>query len=165
MEPLSISRTFRNIRGTFVALRQLVGTFLGIFKNFPGPPHGFFILGTGASDPWVHQNLHVLNGISLIALTDIVYIFSYPLFNTLLFIQRWYFYSFKELRNRFQGMDSASLCSLAGRYHNPIPTLFLVPIDCYKIPTQMPMHMDRIAYLVFLITRLESVDFMFFNKA
>jgi hypothetical protein len=29
--------------------------------------------------------------------------------------------TFKEPRNRFQGIDSASLCSLAGRYNNPIP--------------------------------------------
>jgi hypothetical protein len=41
-----------------------------------------------------------------------------------------------EPRNRFQGMNSASLCSLAGRYYNPIPTRFLVPIDCLKIPAQ-----------------------------
>ncbi len=26
------------------------------------------------------------------------------------------------------------LCSLAGRYYNPIPTRFLAPIDCLKIP-------------------------------
>ncbi len=39
-----------------------------------------------------------------------------------------------ELRNRFQGMNSASLCSLAGQYHNPLPTRFLAPIDCLKIP-------------------------------
>jgi hypothetical protein len=39
-----------------------------------------------------------------------------------------------ELRNRFQGMNSASLCSLAGRYDNPIPPRFLAPIDCLKIP-------------------------------
>jgi hypothetical protein len=31
-------------------------------------------------------------------------------------------------------MNSASLCSLAGRYDNPIPTRFLAPIDCLKIP-------------------------------
>jgi hypothetical protein len=31
-------------------------------------------------------------------------------------------------------MDSASLCSLAGRYDNPIPTRCLAPIDCSKIP-------------------------------
>ncbi len=31
-------------------------------------------------------------------------------------------------------MNSASLYSLAGRYDNPIPTLFLAPIDCLKIP-------------------------------
>jgi hypothetical protein len=39
-----------------------------------------------------------------------------------------------EPRNRFQWMNSASLCSLAGRYDNPIPTRFLAPIDCLKIP-------------------------------
>ncbi len=39
-------------------------------------------------------------------------------------------------RNRFQGMNSASLCSLAGRYNNPIPPRFLAPIDSLKIPAQ-----------------------------
>ncbi len=37
-------------------------------------------------------------------------------------------------RNRFQGMNSASLCSLAGRYDNPIPPRFLAPKDSLKIP-------------------------------
>jgi hypothetical protein len=37
-------------------------------------------------------------------------------------------------RNRFQGNSSASLCSLAVRYDNPIPTRFLALIDCLKIP-------------------------------
>ncbi len=41
-----------------------------------------------------------------------------------------------EPRNRFQGMNSARLCSLAGRYDNPIPTLCLAPIDFLKIPAQ-----------------------------
>jgi hypothetical protein len=45
-----------------------------------------------------------------------------------------YFLTFMEPRNRFQGMNSASLSSLAGRYDNPIPTRFLAPIDCLKIP-------------------------------
>ncbi len=45
-----------------------------------------------------------------------------------------YFQTFMEPRNRFQGMNSASLCSLAGRYGNPIPIRFLAPIDCLKIP-------------------------------
>jgi hypothetical protein len=31
-------------------------------------------------------------------------------------------------------MKSASLCSLAGRYDNPIPAGFLAPIDFLKIP-------------------------------
>jgi hypothetical protein len=47
---------------------------------------------------------------------------------------RWYFKTFKEPRNRFQGIDSAKLCSLMGRYDNPIPTRFLAPIGCSKIP-------------------------------
>jgi hypothetical protein len=33
-------------------------------------------------------------------------------------------------------MNSAVLCSLAGRYDNPIPTRFLAPIGCLKIPAQ-----------------------------
>jgi hypothetical protein len=41
-----------------------------------------------------------------------------------------------EPRNGFQGINSASLCSLAGRYDNPIPTRCLAPIDFLKIPAQ-----------------------------
>ncbi len=33
-----------------------------------------------------------------------------------------------------QGINSASLCSLAGRYYNPIPPRFLALIDSLKIP-------------------------------
>ncbi len=40
-------------------------------------------------------------------------------------------------RNRFQGMNSASLCSLAGRYDNPLPPRFLAPIDSLKIPARL----------------------------
>jgi hypothetical protein len=36
-------------------------------------------------------------------------------------------------KNRFQGINSASLCSLTGRYDNPIPTRCLAPIDYLKI--------------------------------
>jgi hypothetical protein len=42
---------------------------------------------------------------------------------------------FKEPKNRFQGANSPRLCSLARRYDNHIPTRFLAPIDCLKIPT------------------------------
>jgi hypothetical protein len=45
-----------------------------------------------------------------------------------------YFLTFMDPRNRFQGMNSARLCSLAGRYDNPILTRFLAPIECLKIP-------------------------------
>jgi hypothetical protein len=34
------------------------------------------------------------------------------------------------------GIDSASLCSRAGRYDKPIPTRFLAPVDCSQIPAQ-----------------------------
>jgi hypothetical protein len=40
------------------------------------------------------------------------------------------FLTFKEPRNRFQGINSASPCSLAGRYDSPISTRFLAPLDC-----------------------------------
>jgi hypothetical protein len=47
-------------------------------------------------------------------------------------------------RNRFQGLNSASLCcSLAGRYDNPIPTRCLAPIDCLKIPALSKDEMSR----------------------
>ncbi len=39
-----------------------------------------------------------------------------------------------EPRNRFRGINSARLCSLAGRYDNPIHTRFLTIINCLKIP-------------------------------
>ncbi len=41
-----------------------------------------------------------------------------------------------EPKNRFQGITSASLCSLAGRCDNLIPTQFLALIDCLKFPAQ-----------------------------
>ncbi len=41
-----------------------------------------------------------------------------------------------EPRNLIQGIDSASLCSQAGRYDNPIPIRFLAPRDCLKIRAQ-----------------------------
>ncbi len=43
-----------------------------------------------------------------------------------------YFLTFNEPKNRFQGIDSPSQCSLAGRYNNHIPTQFLAPLGCYK---------------------------------
>jgi hypothetical protein len=52
------------------------------------------------------------------------------------YVQSPYFYTFRKPRNRFQGRNSASLCSLTGRYVNPIPPRFLAPIDSLKIPAQ-----------------------------
>ncbi len=39
---------------------------------------------------------------------------------------------FPASRNRFQGINSASLCSLAWRYDNPISTRFLAPHRLFK---------------------------------
>jgi hypothetical protein len=46
---------------------------------------------------------------------------------------------FKLLRSL--GINSVCSCSLAGRYNNPIPTRFLAPIDCLKIPAQGVWHL------------------------
>ncbi len=35
------------------------------------------------------------------------------------------------------GIDSACLCSMAGRYHNPNHSRFLAPTDCLKTPAQI----------------------------
>ncbi len=43
------------------------------------------------------------------------------------------------------------LCSLVGRYDNPIPTRFLAPINCLKIPAQFNPH-----FLLFLSQRVSS---------
>ncbi len=44
------------------------------------------------------------------------------------------FLNFLGPKNRFQGINSASVCSLAGRYDNPIPTPPPPPRDSLKIP-------------------------------
>ncbi len=47
------------------------------------------------------------------------------------------FQTFQEPKNRFQGTNSTRLHSLVGQYDNPVPTRFLAPVDCIKIPTQL----------------------------
>ncbi len=54
-----------------------------------------------------------------------------------------------EPRNRFQGKNSASLCSLAGRNDNPIPTQFLAPIDWLKIPAPVLQQEDFLSLVKF----------------
>ncbi len=49
---------------------------------------------------------------------------------------------FKRPRNRFQGMNFASLCSLAGRYDNPLPLRFLAPID-FKNSSSDPITLSE----------------------
>ncbi len=38
------------------------------------------------------------------------------------------------------GINSASLCSLAGQYDNPISTRLLAPINCSKILVPIPRN-------------------------
>jgi hypothetical protein len=50
-------------------------------------------------------------------------------------------------------MNSASLCSLAGRYDNHIPTWFLAPIkDCLKIPALYLLYLNAEPIFVNLLT-------------
>jgi hypothetical protein len=47
-------------------------------------------------------------------------------------------------RNRFQGINSASICSLAGRrYDIHIPTRFLAPIDWWKFQDGLQISLRR----------------------
>ncbi len=43
-------------------------------------------------------------------------------------------------RNQFR---QPMYCTLAGRYDNPIPTWFLAPIDCLKIPARVPRRREK----------------------
>jgi hypothetical protein len=51
-------------------------------------------------------------------------------------------------KNRFQGIISASLCTLAGRDDNPVPTGLLAPIDCLKIRIEFQTEKAIILYNV-----------------
>ncbi len=64
-------------------------------------------------------------------------------------------------RNRFQGMISASLCSLAGRYDNPLPPRFLAPIDSLKIPEQNIYQLEGVRNCIITIRddRISSSQF------
>jgi hypothetical protein len=61
-----------------------------------------------------------------------VYVFTEPHGSTDIAELSPNFQTFKEPKNRFQGTNAARLCSLAGRYDNPVPTLFLAPHRLFK---------------------------------
>ncbi len=63
-------------------------------------------------------------------------------------------------RNRFQGMNSASLCSLAGRCVKAIPPQFLAPIDSLKIPALW----SKPVYLYFTIYLFEFYQIAMFGE-
>ncbi len=54
------------------------------------------------------------------------------------------------------GIDSSSLCSLAGWYYNPIHIRFLAPTDCLKIPAQATQP-GGIGYLESILGLLKSL--------
>jgi hypothetical protein len=53
-------------------------------------------------------------------------------------------------------MNSTSLCSLAGRYENRVPTRFLAPKDSLKIPAQATQP-DEIGSLELILGLLLSL--------
>ncbi len=63
------------------------------------------------------------------------------------------FLTFKKPKNQFQGTNSARLCSLTGRYDNPIPTSLLALIDCLKMPALhslvlIPLHLKVVLWIL-----------------
>jgi hypothetical protein len=58
-------------------------------------------------------------------------------------------------------MNSASLCSLAGRYDNPLPPRFLAPIDSLKIPALLVRNRG---YATIKIGTEEGVIYMILIK-
>jgi hypothetical protein len=62
--------------------------------------------------------------------------FSLSISSSLLPLSTPFTYPPPPLPERIPGIDSGSLCNLAGRYDNPISTRFLASIECSKNPTQ-----------------------------
>jgi hypothetical protein len=63
--------------------------------------------------------------------------YKYDLSCTHSILQRRYFKTFEEPRNQFQGIDSASLSSLAGRYDNSI-----IKTDFYQVRHTLQRNLD-----------------------
>ncbi len=63
-----------------------------------------------------------------------------------------------EPRNWFQGMNSASLCSLGGQYDNLIPSRFLAPVDCLKMYSR---RNKRVGYVVIKLDMLSDDSYIY----
>ncbi len=61
-------------------------------------------------------------------------------------------------------MNSASLCSLAGRYDNPIPSWFLAPIDFLKIPALNFKRIPGIGSTLNIMGLSDSIPFLVPSK-
>ncbi len=86
------------------------------------------------------QQLHIWQSRSTYSTTRVRHLGLVPMLNAMTLRPETVFLNFEEPRNRFQGIDSPSQCSLAGRYDNPLPTRFLSPVDCSKIPAQLAYY-------------------------
>jgi hypothetical protein len=76
-------------------------------------------------------------------------------------------YTEPEFLNLIQRTNSAKLCSLAGRYDNPIPTQFLASIDCLKIPALYSLQSvgcNRTFYSLFPLWLLGQNGLIFNTK-
>jgi hypothetical protein len=66
-----------------------------------------------------------------------------------------------EPRNWFQRINSANLCSLADRYDNPIPTRFLAPTDCLKVPALFMTGTSPIVNCRVFLHKRENIIFIY----
>ncbi len=109
-----------------------------IFRSRPSPPPP-----TPFPPPSTHTyaiNKRLVFGCFLIQMPPTIGMLQIIYFRISVCSQSPYFLTLMEPRNRFQGMNSASLCSLAGRYDNTIPIRFLTTINCLKIPAWLPVN-------------------------
>jgi hypothetical protein len=60
------------------------------------------------------------------------------------------------------GIYSVGLCSLAGRYDNPIPTWFLTPVGCSKIPALMRLSEQSLELVSVVKEASRNLNFNFF---
>ncbi len=80
---------------------------------------------------------------------------------------RRYFLTFKVPRNLFHGIESASLCSLAGRYDNPTPTRFLWYRDILYtniLYTWQSLYVTKFIQTLFIRNKIYTGQSLYGNK-
>jgi hypothetical protein len=66
------------------------------------------------------------------------------------------FFSFKGAQESIPRNQLRHVCIMAGRYDNPIPTGFLVPTDCSKIPAQSTPSVTHLHCMGLSLSQLSS---------